>query len=79
MEESGRDVDMRVCPVADKLAHFIRSAGPVIAFVTPDHPEGLSYNAWLRHTMLQRAIEVTPEGMSPGHGAEMAPNSSSAD
>ena len=61
MEEAGRDVDMQACPMADKFAHFIRLASPVIAFVTPDHPEGLPYDAWWRRTMLQRAIEVTPQ------------------
>jgi hypothetical protein len=57
MEETGRDVDMRACPVADRFAHFIRSAGPVIAFVTPAHPEGVPYDAWLRRTTVQRAVQ----------------------
>jgi|SRR5882724_5771208 len=79
MEEAGRDVDMQACPMADRFAHFILSAGPVIAFVTPDHPEGLPYAAWWHRTMLQRAVEVTPEQWSPGHRAEIGPNSRSAD
>jgi hypothetical protein len=52
MEEAGREVDMEKCPTAQTLAHFVRLAAPVIAFVVPDHPEGLSYAAW-RSTMLQ--------------------------
>jgi hypothetical protein len=52
MEEAGREVDMEMCPTAQKLAHFVHIAAPVIAFVLPDHPEGLSYAAW-RCTMLQ--------------------------
>jgi hypothetical protein len=53
MEEAGQEVDMQECPTAKRLAHFVRLAGPVIAFVTPDHPEGLSYAEWWRYTMLQ--------------------------
>jgi len=53
MEEAGREVDMDECPTAERLSHFIRSAGPVIAFITPEHPEGLSYTAWWRCTMVR--------------------------
>ena len=60
MEEAGRDVDVRACPMADRLAYFISSAAPVIAFVTPDHPEGLSYGAWWHRTVLQSGIEEAP-------------------
>jgi len=56
MEDAGRDINMQACPLADKLVHFIRSAEPVIAFVTPDHPEGLPYAVWWHRTMLQREI-----------------------
>ena len=52
MEAAGREVDMEECPTAARLAYFVRSAGPVIAFITPEHPEGLSYAAW-RDTMLE--------------------------
>ena len=51
MEEAGLDVDIRMCPMADRMEHFIRCASPVIAFVTPDHPEGLPYIEWRRRTM----------------------------
>jgi hypothetical protein len=64
MEEAGRDVDMQACPMADRFVHFIRAAGPVIAFVTPDHPEGLPYAAWWRRTMLEPGIEMTPQPRS---------------
>jgi hypothetical protein len=60
MEEAGRDVNMQACPVADRLVHFISSATPVIAFVTPDHPQGLPFDVWWYRTMIQRGIEVTP-------------------
>jgi hypothetical protein len=53
MEEAGLDVNMQACPMAERFAHFIRSAGPVIVFVTPDHPEGLPYAARWRSTMLR--------------------------
>ena len=56
MEDAGWDINMQACPLADKLVHFIRSAEPVIAFVTPDHPEGLPYAVWWHRTMLQREI-----------------------
>ena len=79
MEEAGRDVDMGACPMADRLGHFIRSAAPVIAFVTPDHPEGLPYAVWWQRTVLQREIEVAPHGCSPEHRAEIVLGSSSAD
>jgi len=48
MEQAGREVEIESCPTAKSLAYFIRSAGPVIAFVSPEHPEGLSYAAWSR-------------------------------
>ena len=57
MEAAGQDVDLQACPMADRFAHFIGAAGPVIAFVTPDHPEGLPYASWWRRTMLERAID----------------------
>ena len=73
MEEAGWDVDIRMCLMADKMVHFIRCASPVIAFVTPDHPEGLPYAEWRRRTMLPGAIEVTPELWPSGHHAEIGP------
>lgn len=75
MEEAGRDVNMQTCPVADRFAHFIRAASPVIAFVTPDHPEGLPYAAWCRRTMLDRPVEAKAQRSSPG----IAPDSETAD
>lgn len=78
MEEAGLEVDMMACPMADKLAHFVRSAAPVIAFVTPDHPEGLSYGEWWHRTMVRRGIDVaTIEG--PENRAEIGVHSQSAD
>lgn len=50
-EEAGHAVDMEACARAKGLSYFIRSAGPVIAFVLPNCPEGLPYNAWWRITM----------------------------
>lgn len=50
MEEAGRAVDMEACPMAKGLSFFVRSAGPRITFVVPEHPEGLSYAAWCRCT-----------------------------
>jgi hypothetical protein len=41
MEEAGRPADMKLCPLAEELAHFIRCASPVIAFATQEHPDGL--------------------------------------
>jgi hypothetical protein len=75
MEEAGLDVDMEACPTVYTFAHFIRSAGPVIAFVTPDHPEGLPYDAWWRRTMLEGAIEVKPQRCSPDHRGQIGPTS----
>jgi hypothetical protein len=60
MEEAGRDVNMQACPMADRFAHFIGSAASVIAFVTPDHPEGLPYGVWLHRTMVQCEIAAAP-------------------
>ncbi len=71
MEEAGWDVDIRMCRMADKMVHFIRCATPVIAFVTPDHPEGLPYAEWWRRTILPGAIEVTPEPWPSGDHAEI--------
>ena len=73
MEEAGRDVDIRMCQMADKMVHFIHCASPVIAFVTPDHPEGLPYAEWQRRTMLRGAVEVTPVLRRSGHYAEIGP------
>jgi hypothetical protein len=53
MEEAGRKVDMEACATAKGLSYFIRSADPVIAFVVPDHPEGVPYAAWWHSTMRQ--------------------------
>ena len=53
MEAAGREIDMEACPTALRLSQFIHLAGPVIAFVTPDHPEGISYTERWRCTMLQ--------------------------
>jgi hypothetical protein len=53
MEEADQEVDMEACPTAKGLSYFVRSAGPVIAFVVPDHPEGVPYAAWWRSTMHQ--------------------------
>ncbi len=60
MEEAGWNVDIRMCPMADKMVHFIRCASPVIGFVTPEHPEGLSYSEWRRRTLFPGAIEGRP-------------------
>jgi hypothetical protein len=79
MEEAGSDVDMQACPMAERFAHFIRSAGPVIVFVTPEHPEGLPYAAWWRSTMLQRAIEVPPQPWSSSQFVEIGAASRSED
>lgn len=46
MEEAGREVDMLACPLAKKLSYFIRASLPVMAFVIPDHPQGMSYAEW---------------------------------
>ena len=51
MEQADREVDMEACATAKGLLYFIRAAGPVIAFVVPDHPEGVPYAAWWRSTM----------------------------
>ena len=51
MEEAGRPADMKLCPLAEELAHFIRCASPVIAFATQEHPDGLPYPAWVQRTM----------------------------
>lgn len=53
MEEGGENVDMEACSAAKKLAHFIRSADPVISFVILGQHEGLSYADWWRCTMLR--------------------------
>ena len=79
MEEAGRDVNMQACPIADGLANFIRAAAPVIAFVTPDHPEGLPYAVWCQRTMLEREIEGHLENRPPEHHAEIGLDSRSAD
>ena len=71
MEEAGWDVDLRMCRTADKMAHFIRCASPAIAFVTPDHPEGLKYDEWRYRTMVRSPIEVTPELWPSGHHAKI--------
>jgi hypothetical protein len=60
MEEAGRDVDMQACPMADRLVYFIRSASPVIAFVTPDHPEGLPYVVWFHRSMFPSGNHAAP-------------------
>jgi hypothetical protein len=57
MEAAGQDADLQACPMAGRFAHFISAAGPVIAFVTPDHPEGLPYAAWRSRTMRERTID----------------------
>jgi hypothetical protein len=79
MEEAGRDVNMQACPVADRLDHFILLAAPVIAFVTPEHPEGVPYDVWWRRTMVQREIEPTSGQWSPEQRADIGLNSRSAD
>ena len=79
MEEAGRIVNMQACPVADRLDHFIRSAAPVIAFVTPDHAEGLPYDVWWRRTMVQRGIEPAPGQWSAEHRPEIGLDSRSGD
>ena len=66
MEEAGMEVDMEMCPTAQRLVHFIRSAGPVITFVVPDHPEGLSYAAWWRRTMAQASTAAREAQSSLG-------------
>ena len=53
MEEAGQKVDMEACSAAKELAHFIRSADPVISFVILGQREGLSYADWWRCTMLR--------------------------
>src|SRR5947209_5103551 len=68
MEEAGWDVDIRRCPVADKMVHFIRCASPGITFATPDHPEGLPYAEWRRRA-ISGEIAVTPELSPSGHHA----------
>jgi len=70
MDEAGREVNMEMCPTAQRLAHFVHLAGPVIAFVVPDHPEGLSYAEWCR-TMRRTSHVHTPHF----HAAAPDPNS----
>ena len=79
MEEAGREVNMQACPMADRLVHFIRSAAPVIAFVTPDHPEGLPYTVWCQRTMLLRGNEVAPRDWSLEHNSGIRLDSRSGD
>ena len=79
MEEGGRDVNMQVCPIANRFAHFISSAAPVIAFVTPDHPEGLPYAVWWHRTMLQRGMDAALREWPREHRAEISLNLRSAD
>jgi len=49
METAGEAVDIDLCPAAITSGQFIRMASPVIVFLTPEHPEGLSYPDWLRY------------------------------
>ena len=53
MEEAGREINIEMCQTAQGLSHFVRLAIPVVAFVMPDHPEGLSYAAWCRRMMIE--------------------------
>jgi len=71
MEEAGWNADIRMCPMADKMAHFIRCASPVITFVTPDHPEGLPYAEWRRQTLVPGPIEIPPLLYRAGRHAEI--------
>jgi len=61
MEEAGVEVNMVMCPTALRLSQFVRLAAPVIAFVVPDHPEGLSYAEWRRRTKLDPRNAHSPE------------------
>ena len=61
MEEAGLEVDIEMCPTALRLSQFVRLAAPVIAFVVPDHPEGLSYAEWRRREKLEPPNDQSPE------------------
>jgi hypothetical protein len=62
-----------VSPSGVPSAPSRRCASPVIAFVTPDRPEGLSYDEWRYRAMVRGAIEVTHELWPSGHHAEIGP------
>jgi hypothetical protein len=66
MEAAGLEVDVRMCPAAQRLEHFIHSAGPVMAFVTPDYPEGLPYSEWWRCTMRPSSEGAPPARVQAG-------------
>ena len=74
MEEAGLEVNMEMCPTALRLSQFVRLAAPVIAFVVPDHPEGLSYAEWWRRTKLEPANDDSPEAQ---HSHASAPDRNS--
>ena len=61
MEQAGCNVNMHACPMVHQFADFIRSAAPVIAFVTPDHPEGLPYSVWWHRTVDRPDREPAPQ------------------
>ena len=46
MEAAGDEADIDRCPTGKELSRFVRLAAPVIAFVTPEHPEGVPYSKW---------------------------------
>ena len=53
MEAAGQTVDFDHCPEAVSSSQFIRAASSVIVFITPQHPDGLSYPEWKRGRMLR--------------------------